>query len=110
MQILKILITWSLEEGLQTADSMKARGYGLAKRSSYSEYSMRKKDRLLLILILLLAAVTFIGLFRGYGKIILYPTLGSLSLDFTGLQFLVLFAWFLMLPILEEGKEIMKWR
>src|SRR5690606_6971572 len=32
MVIMQILLTWSLEEAIETADSMKARGYGLGKR------------------------------------------------------------------------------
>ncbi len=33
MKRLEVLLTWSLEEGLQRADSMKARGYGTGRRS-----------------------------------------------------------------------------
>ena len=28
---MQILLTWSLEEAIETADSMKARGYGMGK-------------------------------------------------------------------------------
>ncbi len=43
---LSILITWALENGIGTADSMRARGYGTAKRTSYAMYRWTKQDTL----------------------------------------------------------------
>ena len=42
--VLSILTTWALENSIQTADSMRARGYGAAKRSSYRQYRWHAKD------------------------------------------------------------------
>ncbi|HHX79754.1 MAG TPA: hypothetical protein GX692_01620 [Acholeplasmataceae bacterium] len=53
------LVSWSLENALDTAISMKARGYGVAKRSSYSLYRFRKSD-FLFFLLLVLALITLI--------------------------------------------------
>lgn len=53
MKRLEVLLTWSLEEGLQTADSMKARGYGTGRRSSYSPYRWRPKDGAALFFLLI---------------------------------------------------------
>lgn len=41
---ISILLSWSMEDGLDTADSMKARGYGVARRSSFSVYRFTKRD------------------------------------------------------------------
>ena len=46
---LSILISWTLEKGIDTADSMKARGYGLHGRTSYNSYRFAIKDALFLI-------------------------------------------------------------
>ena len=42
------VVAWALERAGDTADSMKGRGYGLAKRSAYAVYTHTARDRLLL--------------------------------------------------------------
>lgn len=49
VDILSVLVTWSLENAIETADSMKSRGYGLPGRTAFSIYHMEERDRLLLI-------------------------------------------------------------
>lgn len=105
----QILLTWSLEEAIQTADSMKARGYGIGKKTAYIPYRMEKQDWAWLILLGLLFLVCIIGGLLGYGKIIIYPELGTLQfylLDW------VLFGCMIILhsfPLIVEGKEQLKW-
>ena len=41
---------WSLESAIDTADSMRSRGYGCAKRTSFQRYAMTGTDWLLLAL------------------------------------------------------------
>ena len=43
--ILSILITWSLENAIETADSMKSRGYGLPGRTAFSIYRFDRRDK-----------------------------------------------------------------
>ncbi|MCL2363015.1 MAG: energy-coupling factor transporter transmembrane protein EcfT, partial [Defluviitaleaceae bacterium] len=45
LKILSIMVTWALENAIDTADSMKARGYGLQGRSAFSIYSFDTRDR-----------------------------------------------------------------
>lgn len=61
LTIFSILVTWSLENGIETADSMKARGYGLKGRTAFSLYRWDKRNQLLLGLMLVTAAV-FLGI------------------------------------------------
>ncbi len=44
-----IMITWSLENAIDTADSMKARGYGLKGRTAFAPYRFDARDVVLLI-------------------------------------------------------------
>ncbi len=49
MKILSIMTTWALENSVETADSMKSRGYGLRGRNNFSIYRFfmeRKLDRI----------------------------------------------------------------
>jgi energy-coupling factor transport system permease protein len=41
---LSILITWALEDAVETADSMKGRGYGLAGRTAFTTYRFTRRD------------------------------------------------------------------
>jgi len=51
IKILSIMTTWALENGIETADSMKARGYGLKGRTAFSNYRMMTRDKIVFILI-----------------------------------------------------------
>ena len=42
--IFSILITWALENAIETADSMKSRGYGLKGRTAFSIYRFDDRD------------------------------------------------------------------
>lgn len=44
VKLLSILVTWSLENAIVTADSMKSRGYGLAGRSAFLIYRLDGRD------------------------------------------------------------------
>lgn len=43
--ILSIMVTWSLENAIETADSMKSRGYGLPGRTAFSIYRFDDRDK-----------------------------------------------------------------
>ena len=47
--ILSILITWALEDAVETADSMRSRGYGLPGRTSFHLYRIEERDRAVLL-------------------------------------------------------------
>ena len=61
MTVLSALTDWALEGSVVTADSMRARGYGAAKRTNFQIYRMTTRDWMLLALTLLLAAATVLG-------------------------------------------------
>ena len=48
MKVFSIMVTWSLESAIETADSMKSRGYGEKGRTAFSIYRMDDRDRSLL--------------------------------------------------------------
>ena len=64
MTVLGALTSWALEGSVVTGDSMRSRGYGTAKRSSFMIYRMTTTDWMLLILIpVLLALIITAGCF-----------------------------------------------
>lgn len=108
--ILHILMTWSLEEALQTADSMKARGYGLGKRSSFHIYRLYKQDIFLLIWFSVLLIFLFTFGLLGVGKLEIYPKLESLQFSTFENYLFGLFLLFIFSPHFIEGREYLKWR
>ena len=42
------MLTWSLENAIETADSMKSRGYGLPGRTAFSIYRFDDRDKMAL--------------------------------------------------------------
>lgn len=52
-KIFSIMVTWALENAIETADSMKARGYGLKGRTAFSLYRFDLRDGIILGYLLL---------------------------------------------------------
>ena len=70
---LSILIAWSLEASIESADSMEARGYGLHGRSSFHLFRFAGREKWLLALILLLGGVCTAACVTGQTSIYYYP-------------------------------------
>ena len=64
LQVFSCMVTWALENGIITADSMSARGYGLKRRSRFSLFKIRIED----VAVLFVAAVLFAVLIYSQAK------------------------------------------
>ena len=78
-----ILIAWSLESSIESADSMSARGYGLKGRTSFHLFKWEKKDVLAMIYFGITGAIAITLFAFGYGKMLFYP---KIDLSFGGWQ------------------------
>lgn len=65
IRILSAVITWSLENAIDTSDSMKSRGYGLTGRTAYSNYVFDKRDVTALIYLAVTITYFLIGALLG---------------------------------------------
>lgn len=74
-KMLAVVVSWSLEESMLTANSMKARGYGITQRTSYLSFKFRKIDYYFMVIVLVSALVCIAGLLQGQGRIEIYPQL-----------------------------------
>ncbi|UUZ81288.1 energy-coupling factor transporter transmembrane protein EcfT [Paenibacillus sp. P26] len=110
MKSLQILLTLSLEEALQTADAMKAKGYGSGSRGRYEEFVMRSRDWGLLAALLTLFAGGVIFRFLGYGTYRIFPSLGPVTMQGWEPLAYGCFTLFAALPVLIEAKEVCLWR
>ncbi|MFC4617187.1 energy-coupling factor transporter transmembrane component T [Camelliibacillus cellulosilyticus] len=106
----QILLTWSLEEAIQTADSMKARGYGLGKRSRYTPYRMRWRDYVALVYLGGLGSLTLFGVWLGDNVLTLNPVLEPIVLQSREWFYWAVFVCLIGFSIAIEGRELWKWR
>ena len=65
LNMLSILITWALENAIETSDSMRSRGYGLKGRTAFSIYHFTRKDKYVFGIMIGLFTVFTGGCMRG---------------------------------------------
>ena len=73
MHILSILTTWSLESSVITADSMRARGYGLRGRNNFVIYRFDTRDKMMTIVLALETIIVLTGIFTSKVNFLYYP-------------------------------------
>lgn len=110
METLHTLITWSLEEALQTAKSMRARGYGIARRSSAVVYEMDRRDYVVMWLMIVTGIHILVGALYGVNQYEIYPNIPTLEWSYPIVVHLGCFLIFLLIPVVMNGKEWLHWR
>lgn len=73
---LSTLVSFSLEESVETADSMQARGYGIPERTSFHRFVWMKKDTVVSICMLLLIVGCALTLGAHVTRVYFYPSYG----------------------------------
>ena len=105
MTVLASLTTWALEGSIVTADSMRSRGYGTAKRTSFTLYRMTIRDWVVLATILVLALIVLIFAIHGSTAATYTPqfTAAPLTLGFAA------YCAYLLIPTILHIKEALQW-
>ena len=75
MRVLSILLTNSLETSVDTADSMRARGYGLKGRTSYAIYRFTASDFAFLMFSIVFGVSAVVLIMLGASEFYYYPTI-----------------------------------
>lgn len=110
IRVFSIMVTWALENGIITADSMAARGYGTGRRTSFSLYRFKKKDILCLIILMLLFIPMSVILLSGRLKTVYYPELIFSYGNVISLIMYLLFFVFAAVPLILKLEEHLSWR
>ncbi len=108
MRIFSVMVTWVLENGIITADSMTARGYGIGKRSRFSIFSWKAWDVSLLTLSGLLS-IASVFLLRN-NVFSFYPYFALPLLNAKSISGYILYFLLSLLPTIIHAKEAAKWR
>ncbi len=107
--ILSIMVTWALENAIETADSMKSRGYGLPGRTAFSIYYFDKRDKKTLLLIALLGSYILLGGLLDGLKWRYFPSMeGSISGIYT-ISLWLAYMGLCLVPIIVNRQEERQW-
>ena len=79
LRVLSILLTNSLETSVDTADSMRARGYGLKERTSYAIYRFTVADFAYLMFSIIFGVATVVLIMLGASEFYYYPTISVIK-------------------------------
>ena len=109
MRTLSALTDWALEGSIVTGDSMRARGYGTAKRTSFQIYRMKALDWTLLAVMLTFAGVAAVAAAMGGAaaeftpKLAIQPVTGIYASGF------IAYCAYLFIPSALHMKEAVQW-
>ena len=109
MTVIGVLTSWALEGSITTSDSMRSRGYGTSKRTSFMIYRMTKTDWML-------TAIMFVML----GVVVFFAANGGMNAEFLpernitpikGFNIIGFIAYlgYLMIPTSLHIKEVIQW-
>ena len=105
MTVLGALTSWALEGSVVTGDSMRSRGYGTAKRSSFMIYRISITDWTLLIVIPSLLALVIAAACLGQMAATYMPEFYISPLSWG----IVPYGIYLLIPIALHTKEAVQW-
>lgn len=110
IRILSAVITWSLENAIDTSDSMKSRGYGLTGRTAYSNYVFDKRDVTALIYLAVTIIYFLIGALLGKIHYRYFPSMRGTDMSFYSTSIFISYIMICIMPIIIEIWEELKWR
>ncbi len=109
LKILSVLVTWAFENAIDTADSMKSRGYGLKGRTSFSNYRFDRRDGLAMGFILFFFLPVIFGALTGENNIIYFPSVLVKPLSAVSLMVYIAYGGLCLLPLIFNILEDIKW-
>ena len=107
---LSVLLTMSMEAAVETADSMKARGYGAKRRTTFHLFRFDGRDARTLGLILAVAGICITARAFGHGYMEFYPAMTPVLLGSSSYTMFFFYAVLMFLPGILETKEAIRWR
>lgn len=108
--IFSIMVTWALENAIETADSMKSRGYGLPGRTAFSVYRFQERDKIALLWMLFCGCYIGCGAFLGGLKWRYFPTIQGVALTPWTVSLHLVYLALCYTPVALDRREDWKWK
>jgi len=108
--VFSVMVSRSMENAVDTSDSMKSRGYGLKGRTAFSLFHFYARDAVLLALMLTETAALLALLFSGQLPFRYYPSVRGAIGGAWAIVFYSIYAALLLTPLLLNIGEDVKWK
>ena len=108
--IFSVMVTWALENAIETADSMRSRGYGLPGRSAFSIYRFDSRDRAALLWMLCCGGFIIAGWIAGGFAFNYYPMLSAAPVTPLSVLFPLAYLALCLTPVILDRKEERVWK
>ncbi len=109
-RVFMAMISWALENSMETSASMKARGYGIKGRTSFSLFRFHIDDSVLLTVCIMLLGITVSGAAAGETVFYYYPRISEPNLTPYAAAVYISFGLLSFLPFIIEVKEAIVWK
>ena len=110
LSILSIMITWAFENAIETADSMKSRGYGHSGRTAFSIFIFDKRDKKAFLCIMILGIYTLVGYLMGGMYFRYFPSMKTSTFSIFGISVFFSYLALSICPVIIEIWEVRKWK
>ena len=109
MTVIGVLTSWALEGSITTSDSMRSRGYGTTKRTSFMVYRVTTADLIsALIMLVMIGIVVFFAANGGMNAEFL-PERNITPINGFNVIGFIAYLGYLMIPTLFNIKEVIQW-
>ena len=109
IKILSIMTTWALENSVETADSMKSRGYGLRGRNNFSIYRFDTRDRIMVTVMAVMGISVICGIVTKTVSFVYYPVIQINPMNGWAVWVYVCYGALCLLPFIINVVEDLKW-
>ncbi len=107
--VFSALISISAENAVDTADTMRARGFGRGKRTSYSLFKMTKRDIIFISAVILCDISTAVFLALHAADFSYYPVIRC-SFNVLSPALYAVYTFLFFMPFLNDAKEVLRWK
>lgn len=104
VRAISALFSWSMESGIITADSMRARAYGTGVRTTYAPYRFTRRDGMVMAALLALFACCVVPVLARVNQFTFYPRLSLTVPLWPLLPTALLYCFPMVSNVLERGR------
>ena len=110
MTVIGVLTSWALEGSITTSDSMRSRGYGTSKRTSFMIYRMTKTDWISIAVMFVLIFVVIFFAANGGMNVEFLPERNITPIKGFNIIGFIAYLGYLMIPTILNIKEVIQWK
>lgn len=109
MTVIGVLTSWALEGSITTSDSMRSRGYGTSKRTSFTVYRVTTADLISALIMLVMIGIVVFFAANGRMSAEFLPERNIAPVNGKNIIGFIAYFVYLMIPTLLNIKEVIQW-